>query len=392
MMRPLFLKPAVLLKRAQSKLESSVKANNQDEKVLNQHTFWMRSLTWTLIGTTFLALAWLVFARTEEIVQTTGRLQPIGSVKDIQLPLGGVTKQILVKDGEQVKAGQPLLELDTEANKAKKDSLVSSIKFKQAQLDSKLTENNRSIQLNSKTVAILKERLLLDQEVLSRYQKLKNEGATAELQYLQQKNKVTETRGQLEQTVLDGERQRAIQEQGLKQLSADLELLKSQLAEVNQSLRYQVIKAPVDGVVFDLKAKSTGYAAQSTEIVMRIVPYDKLEARVEIPTEDIGFVRVGMPADISIDSFPATDFGVLEGTVIKIGSDALPPDPSKQRETYRYPASIRLSNQQLKVKNGRFLPLQVGMSLVASIKLRDVTYLQLLLGGFRDKADSLRRI
>ncbi len=391
-MRPLLLKPALLLKRAQSRLESSVQANDQDEKVLNQHTFWMRSLTWTLIGTTFLALAWLAFARTEEIVQTTGRLQPIGSVKDVQLPLGGVTKRILVKDGEQVKAGQPLLELDTEANKAKRDSLVSGIKFKEAQLDSKLTESSRSIQLNSKTAAILKERLILDQEVLSRYQRLEREGAAAELQYLQQKNKVTETRGQLEQTLLDGERQRAIQEQGLKQLSAELEALKSQLVEVNQSLRYQVIKAPVAGVVFDLKAKSTGYTAQSTEIVMRIVPYDKLEARVEIPTEDIGFVRVGMPADISIDSFPATDFGVLEGTVIKIGSDALAPDPSKQRETYRYPASIRLSNQQLKVKNGRFLPLQVGMSLVASIKLRDVTYLQLLLGGFRDKADSLRRI
>ncbi|MBV2352143.1 HlyD family efflux transporter periplasmic adaptor subunit [Synechococcus sp. HK05] len=391
-MRSLLNKPASLFTRAQKKLESSIQPNDQDEKVLNQHTFWMRSLTWTLVGTTAFALAWLAFAKTEEIVQATGRLQPIGSVKDIQLPLGGVTKQILVKDGEQVKAGQPLLELDTEANKAKQISLISSIQLKQAQLESKLDETKRSEQLNAKTATILRERLRLDQEVLSRYEKLEKEGAAAELQYLQQKNKVTETRGQLEQTILDGERQRAIQLQGLKQLSAELESLKSQLAEANQSLRYQVIKAPVDGVVFDLKPKSTGFAAQSTEIVMRIVPYDKLEARVEIPTEDIGFVRVGMPADVSIDSFPATDFGVLEGTVIKIGSDALPPDPSKQREIYRYPASIRLANQQLKLKSGRTLPLQVGMSLVASIKLRDVTYLQLLLGGFRDKADALRRI
>ena len=41
---------------------------------------------------------------------------------------------------------------------------------------------------------------------------------------------------------------------------------------------------------------------------------------------------------------------------------------------------------------GDALPLQVGMSLVSNIKLRKVTYLQLLLSDFKDKADSLRRL
>ena len=63
---------------------------------------------------------------------------------------------------------------------------------------------------------------------------------------------------------------------------------------------------------------------------MKIVPFDKLMARVEIPSSDIGFVKVGQKAE-SIDSFPATDFGVLEGTVETIGSDALPPDQQKGR-------------------------------------------------------------
>jgi HlyD family secretion protein len=125
---------------------------------------------------------------------------------------------------------------------------------------------------------------------------------------------------------------------------------------------------------------------------MKIVPYDKLQAKVEIASSDIGFVRTGMPVDLSIDSFPATDFGVLEGTVKQIGSDALPPDPQKQREEYRFPATIQLASQQLQLKSGKRLPLQVGMSLHANIKLRKVSYLQLLMGTFRDKADSLRQI
>ena len=158
------------------------------------------------------------------------------------------------------------------------------------------------------------------------------------------------------------------------------------------TLRYQALRSPVDGVVFDLKPKGPGYSAQSTETVMKIVPFNALEARVEIPSGDIGFVRTGMDADVSIDSFPATDFGVLEGTVRQVGSDALPPDPAKQQSEYRYPAKIQLASQQLKLKSGQQLPLQPGMSLTANIKLRKVSYLQMLLGGFQDKADSLRRI
>jgi HlyD family secretion protein len=123
---------------------------------------------------------------------------------------------------------------------------------------------------------------------------------------------------------------------------------------------------------------------------MKVVPFDKLEARVEVPSREIGFVSVGKTADISIDSFPATDFGVLQGTVRRIGSDALPPD--QMNNFYRFPVDIRLNSQQLKLKSGKVLPLQVGMSLTANVKLRKVTYLQLLLSDFKDKADALRQI
>jgi HlyD family secretion protein len=130
--------------------------------------------------------------------------------------------------------------------------------------------------------------------------------------------------------------------------------------------------------------------AQTSEPVMKVVPFDRLEARVEVASSDIGCVSVGKKADVSIDSFPSTDFGVLQGTVRRIGSDALPPDQLKQ--FYRFPVDIKLDSQQLRLKSGAKLPLQVGMSLTANIKLRKVTYLQLLLSDFKDKADSLRRI
>jgi HlyD family secretion protein len=83
---------------------------------------------------------------------------------------------------------------------------------------------------------------------------------------------------------------------------------------------------------------------------------------------------------------------VLEGKVLSVGSDALPPDQQQMRQGYSYPAVIKLDSQQLKIKNGKTLPLQVGMSLTANIKLRSVSYLQLLLNTFQSKTDSLREL
>ena len=241
----------------------------------------------------------------------------------------------------------------------------------------------------SETVKML---MAIKASKLEAYRELAEQGASSELQYLQQRNKVQEVQGELAQTKVERLRQTAILQQAIQQMKSELSDLQAKRTEAEVTLKYQALRSPVNGVVFDLKPRSTGYAAQGTETVMKIVPFDKLQANVEVPSRDIGFVRVGMPADISIDSFPATDFGVLEGTVKSVGSDALPPDQQKQRDEYRYPTTITLSSQQLKIKSGKRLPLQVGMSLTANIKLRKVTYLQLLLGNFQDKADSLREI
>ena len=381
-----------LLKRAQTALEQGVVAGRHDETVLQQSRFWMRAISWGLIGTTGFAVGWLALAQTEEIVVATGKLQPIGSVKEIQMPMGGIAEAILVKDGDKVKAGQVVMRLDTETTLQKQKSLQDNLRLRANQLALKQLELQRYSSLILDRVATLAEKVVFEKEILSRFYQLAQEGASAELQYLQQRNTVQEVEGRLRETKLDGMRQEAILQQDLQRLKSELADLRAQLTESNVTLRYQVLRSPVDGLVFDLKPKSRGYAAQSTEAVMKIVPFNAMEAKVEIPSSKIGFVRNGMPADVSIDSFPATDFGVLEGTVRQVGSDALPPEPAKQETEYRYPALIALSSQQLKVKGGQRLPLQVGMSLTANIKLRKVNYLHLLLGSFRDKAGSLQQI
>ncbi len=382
--------------------QDATSVETYDESILQQGRFWMRTVTWTLIGTTVFGVAWLALARTEEIVVAPGQLEPIGSVQDIQMPVGGVADQILVKEGDRVRAGQLLMKLDTEASEEQRNSLEQTIKLKQEQLTLKQAEKRSFIQVNQEEVLMLENNLKLQSEILERYAQLKAIGAFAEVQFLNQQNIVAETNGRLMQSKAERLRQIALLDQQTAQLKSELADLNGRLVETKVTLRYQQLKSPVDGVVFDLKPTSRGFTAQSTQTVMKVVPMGSLEAKVEVPSNKIGFVQVpsGCPerrdacmnADISIDSFPSSDFGVLKGKVTRIGSDALEPDPQEQRQELSFPVTIQLDDQQLKLKTGASLPLQVGMSLTANIKLRKVSYLQLLLGEFQDKAESLQRL
>ena len=312
--------------KSQDLIEKSIN-NEKEEILLKQSPYWASAISWVMIGGSVLGIAWLGFAKTEEIIIAQGKLEPISKVIDVQVPIGGVIDNVLIKEGEMVEIGQTLITLDKE-----------------------ITQNN---------LYATEEVLNLNEEILNKFKKLADEGAISQIQYLQQKIKVSE--------------------------------IKKELKSLQVTLNYQELKSPIQGKVFELKPRVKGFVAQTSEPMLKIVPTDNLKAKIEIQNRHIGFVGTGKKADISIDSFPATDFGVIEGVIESIGSDALPPDPS-QGKGYRFPATVKLNNQYLKLKNGNKLPLQVGMSLTANVKLRQVSYLQLLLGTFQDKADSLRSL
>lgn len=382
--------PRRWLQQVQDQLERSVQSEHE-EVVLRQSRFWARAITWTLMGGTAFGLGWLAIAQTEEIVVAPGKLEPVSRVIDVQMPLQGVAKKILVKEGERVKKGQVLIQMDTEASKDRQQSALEALKLKTGELKFKNQELANTLALSRTRISSLKESLKLAKQIKDKLQTLAKQGAAAELQYLEQRDKVQQLGGEIRQIEADLKRQISVLSQNIQRLQSEMSELRSRITESNVTLRYQEIVSPVDGIVFGLKPKGAGFVAQTSEPILQIVPIDKLQARVEIDSRTIGFVSVGKQADISIDSYPSSDFGVLQGDVTRIGSDALPPEPAENKG-YRFVADISLKNQQLRLSNGKTLPLQVGMSLTANIKLRKVTYLQLLLSNFQDKANSLRTL
>ena len=86
----------------------------------------------------------------------------------------------------------------------------------------------------------------------------------------------------------------------------------------------KVINSPVDGYIFDLKPVISGYSAQMTETIVKVVPMGDLNAYLEVPSSDIGFIKRDMDVDISIDSYPSSDFGVIKGKIdIIIGTQII---------------------------------------------------------------------
>jgi hemolysin D len=165
--------------------------------------------------------------------------------------------------------------------------------------------------------------------------------------------------------------------------------LKNQLSQAMVTLKYQELRAPVDGVVFDLKAKGTGFVATNSEPILQIVPGNGLVAEVYITNKDIGFVREGMMVDVRVDSFPFSEFGDIKGQVVRIGSDALPPD--QEHPYYRFPTKIKLDSQYI-ATGGQEIQIQSGMSVSANIKIRKRSVMTIITDQFTRKVDSFQNV
>ena len=499
----------VLTKQQKVAQEPLINSNTQEFEqsvVLRQSPIWSRTIMVTLMGLACFAIAWAYFAKIEQVVPATGQLKPQGTVKDVQAPVSGVVKTVYVKDGQEVKPGDPLLTFDSIASVAELNSfykirlalikenqiyrrllgastatgsellylrgnlpqetafLLKSraalvgenellrtqlknsgqdyalgideqqrLRVAKRELDSRsaaaeleVEKTKKQLSQNKFKLEDSKASLAIQKHVLDKLKILAEEGGISQLQYLNQQQEVQNRTAEVAQL---GEEQKRLQfdiEKGRQELSntvalsdksildkiaenkqriaeIDSQFMKvvldneQHLADVNSKIsqaqlnvKYEELRAPVAGTVFDLQAKNPGFVATPTTKLLQIVPNENYIAEVFITNKDIGFVRKGMKVDVRIDSFPYSEFGDIKGEVIGIGSDALPPDQTHQ--FYRFPAKLSLDKQSLVIK-GKNVTLQSGMSISANIKVRENrTVLSLFTELFTKQIDTLKEV
>lgn len=146
--------------------------------------------------------------------------------------------------------------------------------------------------------------------------------------------------------------------------------INSQVASAEQNLKYQTIKAPVTGEVFDLRAYP-GYvppSGQAARPVLKIVPTEDLIAEVFVTPEDIGFVEKGMPVDVRISAFDFGQYGGIDGKIKFISSSALEPEPPF--DFFRYVVKVELDQNYLMVKDKKKF-IQPGMNVQANVRINE---------------------
>ena len=217
------------------------------------------------------------------------------------------------------------------------------------------------------------------------------------------------------QQALEWQREQAKAEYAHKILG-DLTDAKQKAAELAEDavktarkMAEQVLTSPIDGTVQQLAVHTVGGVVTPAQQLMMIVPADsRLEAEAMVSNRDIGFVREGQPAEIKIDTFNFTRYGLLHGNVVSVSQDAIvrdkppdkvPSDKSKgalaessepQGQELLYAARVSLDRTQMRIE-GRLVNLAPGMAVSVEIKTGSRRVIEYLMSPLlRYKQESLR--
>ncbi len=392
------------------------------------------------------ACAWAWFGHVDVVAVAQGRVVPSGRTKTVQPMQTGVVRTIAVEDGQLVKAGQTLIELDPTEATADRDRIRSDLSAAKAEaarlraalevvngnpdavfaapaglspelarmqsqlLASQIAEQRAKLAALDReqarraadratvvqTIAKLNATLPLIRERAEALFDLSKRGTSSRFQYLQlqqdlvgqeqellvQKIKLTEadasiaaTAEQRRQTEAEFRRQLYT---GLAEAERKAASLEQELAKADQQVDLLRLTAPVDGYVQQLAIHTVGGVVTTAQPLMVIVPEDsRLEVEAFIPNKDIGFVQTGQVAEVKVEAFSFTKYGLIPGRVASLSGDAVQQQQADKGTDKNgakapeagavYAARIALDRDTLEV-DGKETRLQPGMTVTAEVK------------------------
>lgn len=349
-----------------------------------------RIVLWTVSVLIFILIIWAVLGKLDIIATAEGKLVPQTLLKIVQPAEAGVVKELLVNEGDEVKAGQVLARLDTTLASADKAGISSDLATQQLQtrrLEAELTDQpmlpkagddpQRYAHVQSQYIAHRKafldgldqEKSLLTKaeherksatEVLAKlqqtlptyqrsaaaYEKLEKEGFVGGLAAAEKQREAIEKSKDLDaqqSTVAALNATIAAQTKKISQLLSsykselqkELAEVRARTAQLQPNLDKSIYKeglmelrAPQDGVIKDLATTTVGAVVQPGTVVLTLVPKgEQLYADVNIKNDDVGFVQVGQIAQVKLAAYPFQKYGVLTGKVTRISADATESNP-----------------------------------------------------------------
>ena len=351
-------------------LSESTFSDNSEVKqqlLLDPPPVWSRTLIWTLGVGSFSLLAWSTFHTVEETAQLPGQLETIRSEVTVKSPASAYLSTVDVRQHQLVDSGQLLFALDRE-------DILPSITTLRKKFDLLLDRNHfqESSFLSRKNQ--LESQIELNQTILDRLKPLFDDGVTSEVQYLEKQNDVFQARQQY-QSLLD-ERQKQL---ALEDIEKN-DLLR-QINDLEQrSFRYDIL-SPISGSLQALKIQSKGEWVREGDLLATIVPQEDLVANVYVSSRLSAPVTPGTEAEITVDAFPATDYGSIIGKVVSIS-----PTTSNSDQQVSSPAYIARIGIQRDALPENLPPdsLRSGMGINARVVLEKKRAISIVFGFVQD--------
>lgn len=375
--------------------------------VMMKNTFdFMRASILIISIVTFLAclIAWASISEIESVARARGNIIAAQRTQVIQASTDGVISQIKISEGQSVKKGDILVNMEQEqAQAALQDSegKVAALRTSQARLQAEVygrplefpastrkykvfeanqaeLYNRRKSGLASEISALTKSKNLVSRERELAYRllltgdigqadviRLERQQVDLEAQITAKKNKFFQD-AQAELTKVDEE----------------LSTQEQVLADRKINFSRTNITSPVDGIVSKIDINTAGARVRPGDIIMNILPTSsKLIVEVKMSPYDIGNIRVNLPASVKLDAYDYTIYGTLAGKVSYISPDALVDKTPKGDEFY-YRVHISIDYAFLLEKNNRSqehkIDLQPGMTSTVEVFTGKRTILEYL--------------
>lgn len=393
--------------RAKSQnLKSSIKVTELEPPLPKASLF-----IWIICLGLVTLLLWAWFFKLEEVSTGTGKVVSSSKEQTIQSLEGGILTKLNVREGEIVKQGQILAQLDPtrlESNVGESASLLMSSRATSARLraevngtplsfpqevlkDTKLVKeetalyNSRRANLDE-SIAGLRQALSLIEQELSMTEPLVAKGAASEVEVLRLKREANNLRNQMN----DIRNQYYVKSrEELSKANTDVETQQQVVRGKSDTLSRTVFKAPMRGIVKEIDVMTIGGVIPQNGKLMTIVPLDEqllIEARIS--PRDIAFIHPGQEALVKVTAYDYSIYGGLKGKVTTISPDTIR-DEVKQDQFY-YRVYIRTNTDKLTNKAGKQFSITPGMVATVDIKTGQKSVLDYLIKPFNKAQEALR--
>lgn len=386
-------------------------------------------LIWSIILIA-VALVWAHFAILDEVKRGDGRVVPSRQIQVVQSLEGGLVSDILVRDGEIVREGQPLMRIDDTNFAAqlgevreRRAAMTARVLRLEAEVqgrgaptfpedlrqaapqavategdvfDARLGKLNQDIDVLAQQEKRLAESLQLLLRELDLTKKLHAQKVIPEIELLRLERQAAELRGQLAETKsrLTNVKSafRAVAEEDLAKSRGDLAVLEESIKSAQDKVRRTELRAPVYGIVNKLNVTTIGAVVQPGANLMDIVPLDDtLLVEGRIRPQDIAFIRPDQEAIVKITAYDPTVYGSLKGRVERISADAIEDraERGEKGETF-YRVMVRTDKNHLGTTE-RPLPIIPGMVATVEVLTGEKSVLDYLLKPARLLRDEALR-